>query len=171
MSRTLTLAPNSFAVRDLLAAGAGGTAIAGDFAATFSAFSADLVKQRWPLRLPSATERLGLALSAARAAGLNVAPRSVPGFAAALGDLHASGVTPEQLGRLGPAARGLAGALQRHAGLLEARALRCRSSASTSLHACPSPRRSSSSVRCSRSGPNCASAWPSTPRARRSSCR
>jgi hypothetical protein len=123
MARVLTLVPSAAAARDLLAERAGEEAIAADTVATFSSFSKRLVERRFPVRLPSPTERLSLALVAGRAAGFNVAPRGAAGFATALGDLHASGVTPAQLGRLGPQARRLSVALETHRSVLAANAL------------------------------------------------
>jgi hypothetical protein len=123
MARALTLAPNGSAVRDLLAAGASEAAIAGDSVATFAAFSARTVERRWPLRIPSPTERLALALAAAEEAGLQIPPRSASGLAVALSDLHGSGVTPAQLRGIGPETPLLAAVLRRHTALLEARSL------------------------------------------------
>ncbi len=123
MARALTLAPNGAAVRDLLAANAGESAIAGDSVATFAAFAARIVERRWPLRIPSPTERLVLALAAAEEAGIEVAPRSASAFAVTLSDLHGSGVTPKQLAAMGAEARPLTRALERHAALLAARSL------------------------------------------------
>jgi hypothetical protein len=121
--RILTLVPTAAAVRDLLAARARPEAIPGDSAATFSSFSRKLVERHFPLRAPSVTERLSLALAAGRTAGLQLAPRAASGFAATLGDLHASGITPKQLGRLGAKARQLGAALETHQALLEANSL------------------------------------------------
>jgi RecB family exonuclease len=123
MARTLTLVPSAAAARDLLASRVGSEAIPGDSAATFSSLSRRLVEAHYPLRIPSPTERLGLALLAGRAAGLNLAPRAAGAFAATLGDLHASGVSSAQLGRLGAESRRLGVALENHQRLLKANAL------------------------------------------------
>ena len=114
MARTITLHPTAGAAAQALAEAPGGPQLPGDLARGFLAFALELAARQRPLRLPTPSERLLLALEAAEAADLGVPAAAVGAFARSLSELHGSGLTPAQLRALGPRAERLARAFDAH---------------------------------------------------------